>query len=54
LIIGCETNKTSTICAAVIPYITPAFQMQVNVTDNVSASAVFLNLWVEQLFSGGR
>jgi hypothetical protein len=26
--------------------------MQVNVTDNASATAVFLNLWVEQLFVG--
>jgi len=53
LIIGSETNNISTICAAVIPYITTAFQMQVNVTDNASATAVFLNPWVEQLFYGG-
>jgi hypothetical protein len=28
--------------------------MQVNVTDNASASAVLLNLWVEQQFCVGR
>jgi hypothetical protein len=29
------------------------FQMQVNVTDNTSASAVFLNIWVELQFCVG-